>query len=69
MKNEVFFSDFLVNKCSRNQKFYIIRGPTIAKRVPNMNINFVRIGPVVSEKRSTQHEKSGFEKNAFSFYQ
>ena len=39
-KNEVFLSDFLVHKSSKNQNFYIILGLTVAIRVPNMYIKF-----------------------------
>ena len=39
-KNEVFLSDFSVNKSSINQNFHIILGPTVAIRVPNMYIKF-----------------------------
>ena len=39
-KNEVFLSDFSVNKSSKNQNFYIILGPTLAIRVPNVYIKF-----------------------------
>ena len=69
-KNEVFLSDFSVNKSSKNQNLYIILGTTEVIRVPNIYINvyFVMTGPVVLEKRSTQHEKSGFEKNAFKVF-
>ena len=39
-KNEVFLSDFSVNKSSKNQNFYIILGSTVVIRVPNMYIKF-----------------------------
>ena len=39
-KNEVFLSHFSVNKSSKNQNFYIILSPTVAIRVPNMDIEF-----------------------------
>ena len=63
-----FLSDFSVNKNSKNQNFYIILGSTVAIHVPNMSriwaeyVPNTRIGPVVLEKISTQHEKSDFEK-------
>ena len=63
-----FFWVTTVDKSSKNQNFHIILGHTLAIRVPNMYIKSVRIGPVVSEKRSTQHEKNGFEKNAFKVF-
>ena len=39
-KNEVFLSDFSVNKSSKIQKFYVILGLTVTIRVPNMYIKF-----------------------------
>ena len=54
-KNEVFLSDFSVNKSSKNQNFYIIVGPTVAIRVPDMYIKFREDR---EEERSTQHEKN-----------
>ena len=39
-KNKVFLSDFSVNKSSKNQNLYIILGPTVAIRLPNMYIKF-----------------------------
>ena len=39
-KNEVFLSDFSVNKSCKNQNFYIILRPTVAIRLPNMYIKF-----------------------------
>ena len=41
-KGELFLSDFLVNKSSENQNFYIMIGPTVAIRVPNMYIKFCK---------------------------
>ena len=35
-----FFDNFSVNKSSKNQNFYIIFGPTVAIRSPNMYIKF-----------------------------
>ena len=39
-ENEVFFSNVLVNKSSKNQNFYIILSPTVAIRVSNMYTKF-----------------------------
>ena len=35
-QNEVFLSDFLVNKSSKNRNFYIILSSTVDIRVPNI---------------------------------
>ena len=62
-QNEVFSSDFSVNKSSKNQKCYIILGPTAAIRVLNMYIKFCKyrsssFGEKINKNR--QDEKKGF---------
>ena len=38
--NEVYLSNFFVNKSSKNQNFYVMLGPTVAIRMLNMYIKF-----------------------------
>ena len=67
-ENEVFLSDFSVNKSTKNQNFYIILGSAVTICVPNMYIKFRKDWSSKSEKRSKQHEKSSFEQNAFKVF-
>ena len=66
--NEVFLSDFLVNKSSKNQNFYIILGPAVAIRVPNMYIKFCKDrSSNFGEKINTALKKDVLRKTRLKF--
>ena len=68
-KNEVFFSDFSVNKSSKNLNSYIILGLTVAISVPNVHLKFRKDrSSSFGEKINTAWKKVVSRKTCLKFF-